>query len=330
MKRKTQIMLFLAVILFLCSCGQQSNAGSVASANNDSAVSSNRNTGPSDEQLQMDIQDSLSQYHSGMYGYDVSISEYEIERSLAGDTGYSAQLNVTAKSLYAEFQYVANVDYTRYDQGWMIDKCEWTMSNYEVVRYPDEAELQLMKEQQDVSESAEIEITSQGGYFSYTGKLTSQWNQFIKTEYEVTITWVFDIYSDGWLFESKTSHNEQFEFTKSLEGTWNLSEEKYLSKGKMVISDVDGSGFDMQLITNHYSTEVFHVDISSCNWDINEDWFLTLHWEDSGITYNEEVGAVYLNLSFYKNAHILSGQSYTSRWLIYVGPNYLYTSSAYI
>ena len=233
MKQYARILLLLIIVFFLCSCGHQPSDGSTTSSSNDNPVFSGKKSEPSSEQLHTDMQDSLTLYHSGNYGYNVSICEYEVERSMTEDTSYTARFKVIAQSTYADFHYTANVEYTRYDQGWMIDQCDWTLATYEVTRYPNEEEIQLMKEQQGVQYSTELKVVTEGEHLVYYGKMISQWNQFIITEYDISVAWVFDLYSDSWLFETQTSNDEKFEFTKSLEGTWNLSEEDYLSKGSI-------------------------------------------------------------------------------------------------
>ena len=65
------------------------------------------------------------------------ITEIELVKSLKGDNTYTATYSVLASSKYADWEYEAKVEYTKYDQGWMVDAGDWNVGVYEQVRLPE-------------------------------------------------------------------------------------------------------------------------------------------------------------------------------------------------
>ena len=64
------------------------------------------------------------------------ITDIELVKSLKGDNTYTATFSVLASSKYADWEYEAKVEYTKYDQGWMVDTVDWNEGIYEQVRLP--------------------------------------------------------------------------------------------------------------------------------------------------------------------------------------------------
>lgn len=286
MKQIKKLMLLLAVMLLLCSCGQQSAGGSAASPNSNRPVSGNKKAGPGEDQLLADMQESLSLYHAGIYGYDVPISEYEIERSLTEDNCYSAQINVTANSVYAKFNYVASVSYTHYDQGWGLDLCDWELNGWQIVNFPEEEKItgwylnRVAKssspdvaERISLEESATITTTTyENGDISCMGKVPFEWNDAFLTQARLCVTWAYDPYTDYWVLSNEESDEVSCTPTKELEGIYELTPSGW---GDVTISNVTDSGFNIQIETRSYNTDTIYVSLDDDSLSLDTDnWFI--------------------------------------------------------
>ena len=87
---------------------------------------------PSDEIIANDLKYALS-----IENEFAAITETSVVKSFTEDSYYSVTLTVNASTKYADWKYEADMSYTRYDQGWMVDGVEWVSDSYELVRIPD-------------------------------------------------------------------------------------------------------------------------------------------------------------------------------------------------
>ena len=120
----------LAIFLsfMLCACGSEKVD---PSPEQNTTVVTNGNA-PTQKQLQADIGKALSEHNQY-----VSVTGIETEKSLTNENSFTATLNITAESKYADWTYTADLAYTKYDQGWIIDNVAWATENYIVQRFPD-------------------------------------------------------------------------------------------------------------------------------------------------------------------------------------------------
>lgn len=149
---KEIIAVFLAVLLLftLCACASdeatedQNNANNIIiedtgkntpseqnSANNVIVEATSKNT-PSEQMILEDLKEALQRENEF-----ATLAGIETVKSLTNEGTYEITLAVTAETKYADWQYEANMSYTKYDQGWIVDDVDWINSSYEQVRLPD-------------------------------------------------------------------------------------------------------------------------------------------------------------------------------------------------
>lgn len=91
---------------------------------------------PSDEAIADDLRSSLAT--ENQYA---EITGIEMVKSLSEEGKYSATFTVQAATKYADWTYEADMKYTKYDQGWMVDSVNWDKADYSVSRTPNEQEM---------------------------------------------------------------------------------------------------------------------------------------------------------------------------------------------
>ena len=91
---------------------------------------------PSDEAIADDLRSSLAT--ENQYA---EITGIEMVKSLSEEGKYSATFTVQAATKYADWTYEADMKYTKYDQGWMVDDVDWKNGQYERVRLPEVDEM---------------------------------------------------------------------------------------------------------------------------------------------------------------------------------------------
>ena len=208
MKTVISLFLALALCLSLCACG----AGNVE---NHSAVSKeNTNTKkqqediPSDDLLQKDLESAL--YIKNEYA---TVVDYETIKSLTGDGSYEITLSVKAETEYADWTYEVDMDYRKYDQGWMVDDISWVSGNYEQVRIPDAKTMQSYAKEYLVSRedfyedyflsvengtvNLESDSTADSNMLVYTWDAVEEYS-FYDTLYNVTTWWEYNAEIDNW------------------------------------------------------------------------------------------------------------------------------------
>ena len=129
MKRLFLLILTSALLLVLCACESKAVDSSpqieVNLPHNDQKV-------PSSEMIEKDIANALLQKNP-----TVEITTIETVKSLTGDSNYEITLQVMAQSKYADWLYEPKLCYTKYDQGWMLDRVGWGPESYTQTRVPD-------------------------------------------------------------------------------------------------------------------------------------------------------------------------------------------------
>lgn len=300
MKKKFAVLCICFLVFIICGCTGTPLKDDV----------------PKDEIVLADLQNSLTQTHMNQYGYDIRINSWSVEKSKSEEDTYTATISVLAESQYAEFHYLADILYTKYDQGWRLDECNWEFSFYDIVVYPDETLQASLTAAQGLEDLSEREITMKDGSFICRGNKKEAWNVFVDVEFVIEAVWNYNLYTDTWEFEEQRGENQKFYFKDTLEGNWPL--EDAVNAGTMTISNVTDNAFDLRVESSYYTTKTFRVEVDSESWDINDDCFLVL-----GLT--NPSGEHELNVSFYKREHTYQekyyepGYSYTSRWFIYLG-----------
>ena len=138
MKKAIALILALVLCLSLCACGG-GNGTSETNGNEDTTVPSgnlNETTAaantPSDDLIRQDITKALASENKY-----ATLIEIDTVKSLTGDGVYEITLAVTAETKYAAWTYKADMYYTNYDQGWMVDNVLFSSGEYVLENVPD-------------------------------------------------------------------------------------------------------------------------------------------------------------------------------------------------
>ena len=137
MKKMMALILLLALVMTLCACNHADSPNSsddqIAQTPSIDLPNNTKNT-PDQKLIQEDLEQALFEHNQY-----ASITGIETVKSLTNEGTYSITLNVTAETKYADWTYEAELTYTKYDQGWMVDDVDWVKENYNQVRIPDSA-----------------------------------------------------------------------------------------------------------------------------------------------------------------------------------------------
>ena len=151
MKKILCILLAVILLFLFCACGTDESAKA-----------------PGENLIRADIQKSLSEYQSKQDACALTIQDYQTVQSLTENDSYTAQITVTAESKYAQFHYTANIAYFRYDQGWIMDSCQWNSTGYEIVRYPNGDDLEDVEDRYIVQDMKAPVFTGENNTLTVT------------------------------------------------------------------------------------------------------------------------------------------------------------------
>ena len=297
MKRPVTILLALIMLLCITGCGT-------------------KQTEPSKNTIKDDLQNQLTEFQTQSGNYHLDVLEHEVIKSLTEDKTYSAQINVTAKSQYAEFYYIAEVAYTLYDQGWAIDSCEWEMLDYEVVAYPSEEELSFLLDDARVLSLESRELNHDGDLFFVSGINKLDWCPYFIGEEYTTLTYQYNISNDQWdHYDSKTGETV-YKLTSDFEKAW----AKNVTDPGMKISNVTETGFEISTDNQSVRAKSHRVelDVTTTN-EINkysgEDFYMCFRSEgnidvtDVKGNYAQS-GQLGISVLFYREPKKSSGNTY--------------------
>ena len=203
MKKSWCILLAILLLLSFAACGSDS-----------------QDHQPTEDMLKADLQNSLTEYRVENDRYPIPLKEIQITKSLTEEKTYTAEIKVAAESAYAEYEYIANVAYTLYDQGWAMDSCDWGYYGYEVVRYPGEDELTNLENSGVIQTLADPVLHGEKSYFYVTGMRTIDWSPYVIASSECSLIWHYYEKDDSWDFDREEDNNTQYELTTAFEEAW--------------------------------------------------------------------------------------------------------------
>lgn len=154
MKKVITVLLVLLMLCALCACDSDETKG-VQNETNDVKIEDTGKNAPSEDLIMKDLKEALQKKNEF-----ATLTGVETVKSLTDEGTYEITLAVTAETKYADWQYTVDMDYTEYDQGWMVDTIEWDNGAYELVRMP-----------------SQEEISSFAGDFLYRACITSQYKK---------------------------------------------------------------------------------------------------------------------------------------------------------
>lgn len=248
--KKLSLILALLCVFLLVSCGSEKT--------------------PSDELIRADVAASLQEYNPSL-----SFTSSTVEKSISNEDNYTVTLNVQAASTYADYQLVCDAHYTKYDQGWMMDSSNWSVSGYKVVRYPSKEELEpLMLEFDDSFWSYPcVDIQCEDETITYIGERTGVSNEYVDFPAIQQITqWYYEPEGDCWTPSGENEYSLEFTLKDTLEGTWRDSE-----GGTYIVSNVTDTGFDLSAKTRQLMFETTHIDFNEAT--MNELGYKSVRYE---------------------------------------------------
>lgn len=266
MKRITILLFVLLLSFSLFGCNSDAANDEPKGTASQTPIASQPETedpaanGPSQTVIQKDLEDALAVKN----GY-ATITDHTIVKSMTEETSYSVTLSVSAETKYADWQYEVDMDYTKYDQGWMLDDVEWITANYLLTRIPSESEMISFAndffsthEYESINKLAGITAGSiRSDNVSETGLLSFSWSTDIIYKHGISTAeydseWYYDAQKDNWALATaedttnsysddlkiiETIHN--VEVTRDFSGEWSLG-----SGNTIAISSFSSSGFD--------------------------------------------------------------------------------------
>lgn len=178
---------------------------------------------PSDDTLKSDLATSLQEKY-----YALTIDECEINQSKTEDSIFGATIFVTAhsESGYAKVYLTAYVEYDKYDQGWVFENCEWTLDSCEVLKWPDEDEMEMYladraSEVEDYLQYPEYSSLSNDGQATliYEGTIDAEYEGFVGVKGSIVSYWTYDAVNDTFEFDEDES-DVYLTLTHNIEGKW--------------------------------------------------------------------------------------------------------------
>lgn len=241
MKRLSAMLLAILMVLSLCACGSQ------GSSNVEVELPNNSKNGPSAVTIQKDITDELSRKNP----YAV-LTKIETVKSLTEDTSYEITLSVFAQTRYAEWIYEAEMSYTKYDQGWMMDHTEWNAEDYTVVHTPDvDGILEKIDQENTKQGNSNILLLAESAHIIHDTGASAESFDIYYTEKrtlkhalefrDIKSTWHYDVDNDSWVVASNstgydTLNIEEEPYDVDFSGTWCFGD----------IMDIGGGGIISQ------------------------------------------------------------------------------------
>lgn len=178
---------------------------------------------PDDETVRNELTRSLFDYIDFL-----QLRDYTVRWSQSDSNSFSAEYDVKATSMYTEYRLLANTIFSKYDQGWKLDSCEWENKGYEVTNWPDENELAHLKEERakEISDDLlDVDYTnfSNDGVkdFYASGFIDTIYDDFVGLTGKVTSIWRYNQNTDRFFFvEDETQDIQIIPFeTEKIEGT---------------------------------------------------------------------------------------------------------------
>ena len=279
MKHIIAAIVLSALLLLLPSCGSEPVDPLSPTINNQSQEDSS----PTSDLLRTDLQQSLTAWRNENAYYYVEFREFEIIKSITNDNVYSAQISVAANSKYAEHHFTADVIYTLYDQGWIIDSCQWTVGEYSVIAYPTQEELIQFPDGNILLGATNLEFVNEGfiTYVSFTK--TFEWGPYATGEESFTTEWCYDPACDQWTRLNTYTNKISPSLSSSLFDILPTNEHYFTYE----IRNQDEAGFDIRIKDDRVRTDWIRVEFSTVYID-SPDTFMRITLANNDIEFYEK------------------------------------------
>lgn len=177
--------------------------------------------GPDSTMLKSDLTNKLQSYYPFL-----NLASYSVEQSLTEDSYYTATVSVVANNEYAEYDLCADISYTKYDQGWRCNYCDWTTMNCTVTNWPTETQMEdfLYERAMKMEDSLQFptySTLSNDGQFTlmYAGSINAEYKSFAEINGNIVSYWNYSPEDGTFLFD-RDDGEISLSLTKNIEGTW--------------------------------------------------------------------------------------------------------------
>ncbi len=139
----------------------------------------------------------------------VNLTNVTTVKSLTDDGYFSVTLEVQAASDYTDWVYEVELEYTKYDQGWMLDNASWLSEEYTIARVPTLEVITELANNVDKSEvnfgsmlpvsnaTIDTDDTLETGILWFTWSFEEEYPHVYQTTV-CTTKWSYDVLSDEW------------------------------------------------------------------------------------------------------------------------------------
>lgn len=211
--------------------------------------------GPERTLLEADLNKSLSSYHSFL-----TMNHYELSQSPSEAGSYLATVEITAESEYAEFKLNALISYRQTGQEWLMDSCEWTQLDYQVVDYPSEKQLAALLESGraglEAADSVIVNVAeNDDGTISCVSLYETGMEGYYTQSVQIATVWMYDPEQDMWILSEMDKKYETPELSE-IEGSWPLMGDE---EGKITVSNAEDAEFDVDIRCGRLVTNKLHV-----------------------------------------------------------------------
>lgn len=179
---------------------------------------------PSEKQIKEDLQQCLQGET-----IEYNITKCTVDQSMTEENSYNASLTLEAEGKYSDYILSANVNYTKYDQGWSMDYWDSEQQSYQLVRYPTENDMDELLDNRvgQVSKALQYPtyntLSTGNETVTYEGTVNYEVNNYATLTGDVTSTWVYNSYQDTFEFDNDSS-NLKPQFSISLDGVYDSAE----------------------------------------------------------------------------------------------------------
>lgn len=80
--------------------------------------------------------DGLQSTLSEVYPF-LTLTDFSVDQSQTEEKSFTASITATAEGVYAEDTLSGFCSFTKYDQGWSIDSCDWEITDSRITNWPD-------------------------------------------------------------------------------------------------------------------------------------------------------------------------------------------------
>ncbi|BFK23202.1 hypothetical protein F300043A5_14970 [Massilimicrobiota timonensis] len=244
MKKILKIILYLSFVLILVSgCGNSSQ--------------------PDNDSIKNDLKTSLKEYKDFL-----TLNDYKIDKSKTDDKTFTATIDVTANGQYATHSLIANIFYTRYDQGWQMDACDWSDVEFSITNYPQSEEIMQWSDYIDKNVTIQ-DINGDNGILMVHRIINTDISKFIHIADEETKNYEYNPENGFWNEGITENMDRKVSVDKEIEGTYYSISEGMVAK----ISNVNGDTFKFSIKGVEQSKWMYEDVFKAAGWDSKPNEF---------------------------------------------------------